>query len=248
MARVRILSASIVASRIVFGVKMGKVWLRRVRILPAFIIAATILFGVKIGSIWLGVENLIIGSEAQAQTHDPVTRSSKKPEPVATGDNESGAESDNTEAVDADDELQDPTLMSKGELELLQDLSLRREELSTRENGLDMRERLIEVTERRVERKLAEIKEIEANITVLLKQYDDAQEARLKSLVKVYESMKPKDAARIFNNLDLAVLIPVAERMKEVKIAQILSKMAADAAMALTIELATDKKLAASLD
>lgn len=226
--------------------------LGRVRILPAFIVAATILFGVKIGNIWLGVENLIIGSEVRAQTREPVTRSSKKPEAAATddatGNSESDAESDDAEAVDGDGELQDPALMSKGELELLQDLSRRREELDTRDNGLDMRERVIEVTERRVERKLAEIKEIEANIKGMLKQYDEAQEARLKSLVKVYESMKPKDAARIFNDLDLAVLIPVAERMKEVKIAQILSKMAANSAKALTIELATDKKLSASSD
>lgn len=227
--------------------------LGRVHIIPAFIIVATILFGVKISNIWLGIENLIVGSEVRAQTNDPVTRSSRKAEPVDTSDNESSAGADDAGADDAgadeaDGKFEDITLLSKGELELLQDLSRRRDELNTRQNGLDMRERLIEVTERRVERKLAEIKEIEANITVMLKQYDDAQEARLKSLVKVYESMKPKDAARIFNTLDLAVLIPVAERMKETKIAQILSKMAAGSAIALTTELATDKKLSASLD
>lgn len=45
------------------------------------------------------------------------------------------------------------------------------------------------------------------------------------SLVKVYERMKPKQAARIFEELDMKVILQVARRMKEANVAQILAAM-----------------------
>ncbi len=44
--------------------------------------------------------------------------------------------------------------------------------------------------------------------------HDDANWA---GLVKVYETMKPRDAAAIFNDMDLPVLLQVLDRMKEAK-------------------------------
>jgi flagellar motility protein MotE (MotC chaperone) len=47
----------------------------------------------------------------------------------------------------------------------------------------------------------------------------------MESLVKIYESMKPKDAARIFEALELPILLDVMERMREAKSAPILAAM-----------------------
>jgi flagellar motility protein MotE (MotC chaperone) len=55
--------------------------------------------------------------------------------------------------------------------------------------------------------------------------------------------MKPKSAARIFEELDLDVLLPVIERMKERKIAPILAKMNAEKAKTITTELAQRRRL-----
>ena len=55
--------------------------------------------------------------------------------------------------------------------------------------------------------------------------------------------MKPKDAARIFEELDMAVLLDVIERMKERKTAPILAQMNPRRAKAITLELAQRRGL-----
>ena len=73
-----------------------------------------------------------------------------------------------------------------------------------------MRENLIKAAENRVDSKIASLKQLQTQIQGLLQQHDDAQQKEIDSLVKTYASMKPKDAARIFNNLDDGVLLSVA--------------------------------------
>src|SRR3546814_19626533 len=63
------------------------------------------------------------------------------------------------------------------------------------------------------------------------------------SLVKIYESMKPKDAARIFEHLDMEVLLEVVERMKERKTAPILAELDPERASTVTLELAKLREL-----
>ena len=55
--------------------------------------------------------------------------------------------------------------------------------------------------------------------------------------------MKPKDAARIFEQLDMVVLLDVIERMKERKSAPILAKMKPQRAKEITLELAQRRGL-----
>ncbi|MCW0182873.1 MAG: hypothetical protein OJI70_13955 [Zavarzinia sp.] len=93
--------------------------------------------------------------------------------------------------------------------------------------------------EARVDRKLADIKAIEEKISAARSAQSAEQDQQMARLVKVYETMKPGDAAIIFNTLDFAVLIEVASRMKEAKIAPVLAAMDPEAAKALTVALAT---------
>ena len=127
---------------------------------------------------------------------------------------------------------------ARSEIQVLEQLGSRRTQLDTRERELAMREQLLVAAEQRLEKKVAELKEIEARIQSLLIQKEEEDEEKLASLVKVYENMKAKDAARIFDRLEMDVLVPVAQRMKEQKIAAVLAKMDADAAKQLTVELA----------
>ena len=64
------------------------------------------------------------------------------------------------------------------------------------------------------------------------------QAAKFKSLVVMYEGMKAKDAARIFDKLDPGVLADVANAMSPKKLADILALMNAEFAQRLTVELA----------
>jgi flagellar motility protein MotE (MotC chaperone) len=130
------------------------------------------------------------------------------------------------------------TLPTGAERAILERLQQRREELDTRARELDIRESLIQGAEKRMDAKLAELKEIEAHIKVETAQKDDAEAARLKGLVAMYENMKPRDAAKIFNGLDSNVLMEVVSLINPRQMADILAQMSPDVAQHLTVELA----------
>jgi flagellar motility protein MotE (MotC chaperone) len=102
-----------------------------------------------------------------------------------------------------------------------------------------MRENLIKAAEKRLEAKVGELKDVESRIKVESNARDKAEQERLKGLVAMYENMKPKDAARIFDRLDLKILVDLSTAMKPVTMSAVLAQMTPEAAERLTVELAT---------
>ena len=117
---------------------------------------------------------------------------------------------------------------SKGTI--LERLGERREELDKLEAQLLERENLLKAAEKRVEERIAELAKIEERINATVQARNDEEKARFEGLIKMYATMKPKDAARIFDRLDLQILIEVAARMKPEQMGAIMSQMAPDAA------------------
>lgn len=134
--------------------------------------------------------------------------------------------------------LEPGKINSPGERAILGRLQGRRQELDTRQRELDMRESLIKAAEKRLEAKVQELKDIEARIKVATGARDKAEADRFKGIVAMYENMKPKDAARIFNKLDMRVLIEVATALKARTMSEIMANMTSEAAEKLTIEMA----------
>ncbi len=137
----------------------------------------------------------------------------------------------------------DPALLNRSEMALLTDLSKRRKELEEREQALMLRERLLEATEQRIEQRIGELKGLEGELNQLIGAVEEQNEERLASLVGVYERMKPKDAAKILERLDMDIQVAVATRMKQTKMAPILADMNPEAAKNLTTKLAEHKPL-----
>lgn len=132
----------------------------------------------------------------------------------------------------------DPTLFTQEEIDLLQNLSVRRGELDRKEQRLDERESLIAAAEARIDAKIEEMKSLKTAIEGLVETKETQEDDRIKKLISVYEKMKPKDAARIWNDLDMDILLQVALGMREANTAAVLSQMTPDRARALTAELA----------
>lgn len=128
--------------------------------------------------------------------------------------------------------------LTPAERAILERLQQRREELEKRARELDLRENLIKAAEKRLEARVAELKEAETRITEAMNHKDEAEQARFKGIVTMYENMKPKDAAKIFDRLDLKVLLDVASQIKPQKMSDILAQMSPEAAERLTVELA----------
>ncbi|MGE5145873.1 MAG: MotE family protein [Candidatus Eiseniibacteriota bacterium] len=124
-----------------------------------------------------------------------------------------------------DEALTDPDDMSRGDLRILQELAQRRRELDQREQDLAMRDGLLKAAEKRVDEKIAELAKMKAQLEALVKQREEQQNVQLKSLVKIYENMKPKDAAQIFDQLDMTILVELLAHMKENKSAPVMAAM-----------------------
>ena len=77
----------------------------------------------------------------------------------------------------------------------------------------------------------------------MLKEQDAQEKAKIKQLVAIYSNMKPLDAANIFNDLEMPVLLQVIKNMKERKVAPVIASMSREKARELTKELADQRKL-----
>ncbi|HTV35075.1 MAG TPA: flagellar protein FlbB [Xanthobacteraceae bacterium] len=128
---------------------------------------------------------------------------------------------------------------SGAERAILERLAQRRQELDARARELDIRESLVKAAEQRIDAHLAEIKEVEARIKTETVQKDQAEAARFKGLVTMYENMKPRDAAKIFDGLDMDVLIQVVSQINPRAMADIMGQMAPEMAERLTVALAS---------
>ncbi len=76
-----------------------------------------------------------------------------------------------------------------------------------------------------------------------MRQYNEQEQAELQSIVKIYETMKPKDAARILADLEMRILLGIMESMKERKSAPILAAMEPKRAREVTEELARKREI-----
>ena len=128
---------------------------------------------------------------------------------------------------------------SAAERAILERLQARRQELDKRGRELDIREGLIAEAEKRVDSKLTEIKQGEAQLVTATQKKDEAEAARFKGLVTMYENMKPRDAAKIFDRLEVSVLLQVASQINPRNMSEILAQMSPERAERLTVELAS---------
>lgn len=232
--------------------------LNRIRVLPLTIFVGALLLTLKIGTIWQGVDGLfepsLSISTASAQQAEGGAGLSDAP-PVTAPQDGAPATAEGGQAGDAAAEppvdpaaeqrllADDPTLMTQNEIDLLQQLAERREALDARAQEMEQRSALLTAAEARIDRKIVELQDLKGIIEELIKDYDEQQLAKVNSLVKIYENMKPKDAARIFEELEMDTLLMVAERMKERKLAPVMANMNPAKARDVTVELSRLREL-----
>ena len=215
-------------------------WATKFRFLTVTIFAAVLMLSVKLSSLWDDVDGFLTGSisVSSAVAQQPTGGGTEPMEP--------GPDPSNEEAAAGDDESAgggDLTLLTQTEIDLLQQLAERREVLEGREQELDLRSGLLAAAESRIDKKVEELKLLQNTIQKLLKSHDEEQAAKMKKLVNIYQNMKPKDAARIFEELDMDTLLLVVELMNERKLAPVMAKMNPIRAKEVTVELSRLRKL-----
>ncbi len=128
--------------------------------------------------------------------------------------------------------------LSSGERAILESLNKRRLELDARARELEVRDGLLKAAEKRLEQKIQEVKDLEAKVKTSAGKRDEAEAAQFKSLVTMYENMKAKDAAKVFDRLDMKILVEIVTQMNPRRMSDVLAQMQPEVAEKLTVELA----------
>lgn len=215
--------------------------LRSFRLLPLTILIAFLLLGLKIGQVMHDGQVLLLSYQgAAAQTAAPAAPATPATPPAAV---DPKVTPPSTDASDDDTDTAPKHEFSQVEVDLLQSLAKRREDLDEWAKQTQLKENMLIATEQRINDKITTLENMKKELEKLLALYNEQEDTKIRSLVKIYENMKPKDAARIFEELDMPVLLTVVDRMSERKVAPILAAMSPTKAKDLTIQLAEQRKL-----
>jgi flagellar motility protein MotE (MotC chaperone) len=223
----------------------------RIRLLHLLIFGCITLLGIKTMDMYQrnkSLSEILFVSSTSAEEKPPA-------EEVPATEEEKNSESNNTEDPTEEEETGEETeeeavkdfreelTFTETEVEILRRLQQRRAKLEQWEETLKVKDNVLKVTQTKIDQKLKELRSLKNEVVGLLKEYNKKDDAKLRSLVKIYESMKPKNAAKIFENLDMAILLEVIDKMKESKSALILAKMNSERAKELTVLYAEQRKL-----
>ena len=212
----------------------------KLRLIPVLLAAAVLLLGLKLSDVWE-----VVRAQTAGQTPASAPSASAPAPPIPATSNAptqplAGAETDTAQnqldaakPKDGSIPAADPLMMSPSEIEVLQKLSDRRAALDRRAQEMSQQEVVLKAAEQRVDEKLAKLQSMEKEIGGLVDKQAQQGDERLKGLVKIYETMKPREAARIFEELDTPTVLDVLGGMKEAKAAPILAAL--DPAKAKTV-------------
>jgi flagellar motility protein MotE (MotC chaperone) len=118
------------------------------------------------------------------------------------------------------------------------DITLHRSQIEERERRLSQREAAVAAAEKQLADRVAQLLAIQSHLQALVNDYKDHDDAKWAGLVKLYEGMRPRDAAVIFNGLDKPVLLEILGRMKPAKAAPVIALMLPENAREVTADLA----------
>jgi len=204
----------------------------KIRILPLVILVSVLALGLKVGDLWR--------QSGTAHAQQPPAQTTTAPtQTTPAGQNPGATPLASPAAARA---LDDITNLTANEIEVLQQLVNRRAEIDRRAGEISRREAVLKAAEERIEAKVQELKKLQEGVEQAIRRYDEQEEQRRKSLVKIYETMKPQEAAKIFEQMDLTTLVEMVERMSERKVAPVLAAMNPVRAKQVTTELSKRRK------
>ena len=105
------------------------------------------------------------------------------------------------------------------------ELAERRDSLDQRERDLELRETVVTSAESRIAKQLERLEQLRTELKTLSDGVKAKDEAEITQLIRMYESMKAKSAALVFNELDLKVLLPIVKKMRDSKLASVIALM-----------------------
>lgn len=203
------------------------------RILPVFIFLAVLTLSIRVNNVFDSLKNAdsrsFSISQSKAWAEEEASRDTaelgKVLEQAERGQNpgSTGEKANST--------------FTQSEIMILQELAERREALDLRSREIDKKAVQLKVAEEEIEKKLAQLREYESKLKKLIGEYNEKEKEKIAALVKMYASMKPQSAARIFNTLDIETAASLLREMKPSSASAIVSQMEAVKVKAVTDEI-----------
>jgi flagellar motility protein MotE (MotC chaperone) len=132
--------------------------------------------------------------------------------------------------------------LSASDIPLLKSLQERQELLAEREAQLAKREEVLHFLQQQLEEKFASLATLRKEIGSLIEEKEAFEEKRFEHLVKVYEGMKPEEAASLIERLQEDTAAKLFYRMKEKKVSQLLGFVKPEVAAKLSERLAVQQQ------
>ena len=132
--------------------------------------------------------------------------------------------------------------LSASDIPLLHSLQERQEQLAERDKQLVKREEVLHFLQQQLEEKLASLVTLRKEIGSLIEEKEAFEEKRFEHLVKVYEGMKPEEAASLIERLQEDTAAKLFYRMKEKKVSQLLGFVKPEVAAKLSERLAAQQQ------
>ena len=204
--------------------------MNRIKLFPLLMGVAAVALSLRAFDVYTGME--LLNAPVQAQDQPADAEESEK----------DIADADQQPAVVPETSNRPPIVVGlpdDEEMELITQLRQRRETLESRSTSLDIQEKLLESTEKRINEKIGQLEVLEDRIKSHLRLFEEKETEQLQSIVSIYETMKPKEAAPRFEALSLQTQLDLVQLMNPRKVAALMEKMTPRKASLLTTELAT---------
>ncbi len=123
------------------------------------------------------------------------------------------------------------------------ELSRREGALLLREQSLASREAALAIAARRVQEQADRLASLQESVAQLVRQVSAEDQERAAKLSRIYDAMKPRNAAAILEQMSVEAVLPIVKSLREAKASAIVAAMAPDKARSLTAEMARKRPL-----
>jgi flagellar motility protein MotE (MotC chaperone) len=209
------------------------------RLLPATLVAATVVLGFRVVSLVTDAPTSGAVRQAVAVIPDAHAAAPDAAPQPAPGSTQPTPAADPAPASAPRQAVATTTPPPAGNDDAaVPDITLHQSPIEAREQQVSLREAALEAAEKHLTDRTNELLSIQSRLQALLSQYNDQNDAKWAALVKLYEGMRPRDAAVIFNGLDKSVLLDILSRMKPQKAGPVIALMQPEIARQATADLA----------
>ncbi len=194
------------------------------RILPITLVAVLMVLPLRLGSLIDGFPAIAQQFDREFGTHerpwakDLKTDAAAPPAPLPAGEGTPPAPPAAAPAIAlAPPSCDDPLLRAA--------LNEQKTENQTHSRYASDAEAALGAIETRVATQIDRLNAAKREVESLMKQRSSLQQEDIRRMVAIYETMKPRDAARIFSDLETDIVIDVLDRMAERRSAPIIAEL-----------------------